>query len=259
MIAINNQSIADIDIVKNLKKDVQYKQVWQRIINQKVIEKAAKERGITVSPEEIQAEGDRLRMEKKLYKVSDTMAWFAEQMITVEDLEAGIGDRLLSQKLAEHLFKQEVEKFFAQNRINFEEVLLYQIIISEPRLAQEIYYQIKEQEISFYDAAHCYDIDEKRRQVCGYEGKICRWSLKPEIAAAVFSAKPGIVISPIKTAQGCHILMVEKFIQAELTQQRYQEILNNMFRQWLASEVNYILYNQIEPEEINQLNQKIAS
>ncbi|NEQ40700.1 MAG: peptidylprolyl isomerase [Okeania sp. SIO3I5] len=258
MVTINNQSIANIDIVNSLKKDVQYKEVWQRILNQKVIEKAAQERGITVSPEEIQVEGDRLRMEKKLYKVSDTMAWFAEQMITVEDLEAGIGDRLLSQKLAEHLFKQEVEKFFAQNRLNFQEILLYQIIIREPRFAQEIYYQIKEQEISFYDAAHCYDIDEKRRQVCGYEGNMCRWSLKPEIAAAVFSAKPGVVISPIKTAQGYHILMVEKFIQGELTQQRYQEILNNMFRQWLAREVNYMLYNQIEPESSEQLHQKIA-
>lgn len=255
---IKSASIADIDIVNFLKQDVQYKQVWQRILNKKVIEKAAKERGITVSPEEVQAEGDRLRMEKKLYKVSDTIAWLAEQMITVEDLEAGIHDRLLSQKLAEHLFKQEVEKFFAQNRLNFDQILLYQIILSEPRLAQEIYYQIKEQEISFYHAARCYDIDEKRRQVCGYEGQLSRWNLKPEIAAAVFSSKPGVVISPIKTAQGYHILMVEKFIQAELTQERFQEILNNMFKQWLASEVNYMLYNQIEPEKINEFHQKTS-
>ncbi|MGD1806641.1 peptidylprolyl isomerase [Dapis sp. BLCC M126] len=255
---INNQSVADIDIINALKQDVQYKQIWQRILNQKVIEKATQARGITVSPEEIQAEGDRLRMEKKLYKVSDTIAWLAEQMITVEDLEAGIADRLLSQKLAEHLFKEEVEKSFTQNRINFDQVLLYQIIISEPRLAQEIYYQIKEQEISFYDAAHCYDIDEKRRQVGGCEGKLHRWSLKPEIAAAVFSAKAGVVISPIQTGQGYHILMVEKFIQAELTQEKYQEILNNMFKQWLANEVNYMLYNQIEPEEINEVKQQMA-
>lgn len=258
MVMINNQSITDIDIINSLKQDVQYKQIWQRILNQKVIEKAAQERGITVSPEEIQSEGDSLRMEKKLYKVSDTIAWLAEQMITVEDLEAGIGARLLSQKLAENLFKEEVEKSFAQNRINYDQVSLYQIIISEPRLAQEIYYQIKEQEISFYDAAHCYHIDENRRQFSGYEGQLHRWSLKPEMAAAVFSAKPGVVISPLKTDQGYHILMVEKFIQAELTEERYQEILNNMFKQWLANEVNYMLYNQIEPEEINESKQQIT-
>ena len=255
---INNQSITDIDIINALKKDVQYKQVWQQVLNKKAIHKAAQAKGITVSPEETQAEGDRLRMEKKLYKVSDTIAWLAEQMITVEDLEAGISDSLLSQKLAEHLFKKEVEKSFAENRINYDQVSLYQIIISEPRLAQEIYYQIKEQEISFYDAAHCYHIDEKRRQVSGYEGSLHRWTLKAEIAAAVFSAKPGVVISPLKTDEGYHILMVEKFIQAELTEEIYQQILNNMFRQWLANEVNYMLYNQIEPEEINESKQEIA-
>ena len=71
-------------------------------------------------------------------------------------------------------------------------------------------------------AAHCYDVDEKRRQVSGYEGQLHCQTLKPEIAAAVFSAKPGVVISPIKTDRGHHILMVEKFIQAELTEEKYQ-------------------------------------
>jgi hypothetical protein len=38
--------------------------------------------------------------------------------------------------------------------------------------------------------------------------------------------------------------MVEKFIPAELTPQRYQEILNNMFNEWLANELNYLLHRQ---------------
>jgi hypothetical protein len=35
--------------------------------------------------------------------------------------------------------------------------------------------------------------------------------------------------------------MVEEVIAAELTPQRYEEILNNMFQQWLTSEVQYLL------------------
>ncbi len=246
MITFSSIEIVPADIVDFLKQNMQLKPVWQKILHQKVIENAARERGITVTSEEIQTEGDRLRMDKHLYKASDTISWLAEQMITVEDLEAGIRDRLLSQKLAEHLFAKEVEQFFAQNRINFDQILLYQIILQSPQLAQEIYYQIKEQEISFYHAAHIYDIDEKRQKMCGYEGKIQRWSLKPEIAAVVFNAKPGEVIAPIKTAQGYHILMVQQFIQGELTPDKSQEILNNMFQQWLVSEVNHLLYNQTE-------------
>lgn len=165
-------------------------------------------------------------------------------MIAPEDWEAGIRDRLLAQKLAEQIFGKDVEKFFAQNRLDFEQILLYQIIVSSEKLAQELFYQIEDEEISFYEAAHLYDLDEKRRQQCGYEGKLYRWGLKPDIAAVVFSAQAGEVVGPLPTEQGHHLVMVQEFIQAELTSERYQKILNKMFNQWLASELNYMFHNQ---------------
>ncbi|WP_333177794.1 MULTISPECIES: peptidylprolyl isomerase [unclassified Microcoleus] len=66
---------------------------------------------------------------------------------------------------------------------------------------------------------------------------------KPDIAVAVFSAKPGEVIRPIETELGYHLFLVEKFLPAELTPERYQEILHNLFNEGLANEVNYLLYN----------------
>lgn len=236
-------SVEPDEIIIFLKKDIQFKEVCQKILEQKIIDQAAQERGLTVTPEEIQVEADRLRREKRLEKASEALAWLAEQMITPEDWEAGMRDRLLAQKLAEHIFSKDVEKFFAQNRLDFEQILLYQIIVSSEKFAQELFYQIQEQEISFYEATHLYDIDEKRRQQCGCEGKLYRWSLKPDIAAVVFSAQLGEVIGPLPTEQGHHLFMVQEFIPAELTSQRYQEILDKMFKQWLASELNYMLHN----------------
>ena len=231
------------EIIKLLRQDLQLKPFCQKVLQKKVIDKAAGERGLTVTPEEIQVVGDQLRREKRLEKASDTIAWLADQMVSVEDLEAGIGDRLLTQKLAEHLFSKEVEKNFFQNKLQFDQIILYQIIVTNLQLAREIFYQIQEGEISFFDAAHLYDIDENRRHLCGCEGKVYRWGLKPDIAVAVFGAKPGEVIRPIETERGYNLFMVEKFLPAELTPERYQEILHNMFKEWLANEVNYLLYN----------------
>ncbi|NEQ26674.1 MAG: peptidylprolyl isomerase [Microcoleus sp. SIO2G3] len=196
------------------------------------------------SPEEIQAEANRLRYEKRLEKAADTLAWLASEMISVEDWEAGICDRILAKKLAESLFSKEVEKVFAQNRLDFDQILLYQIVFSDAKLAQELFYQIEDREISFYEAAHLYDVDERRRQQCGYEGKLFRWNLKPDLATVVFSAKPGEVLGPLKTEQGHHLLMVEAFIPAQLTPQRYQDILDRMFKEWLISELNYMLHSK---------------
>jgi len=231
------------EIIELLRQELQLKTFTQKVLQKKVIEKAARERGLTVTPEEIQVVGDQLRREKRLEKAADTIAWLADQMISVEDLEAGICDRLLTQKLAEHLFSKEVEKIFAQNKLQFDQIILYQIVVAKPQLAQELFYQIQEGEISFFDAAHLYDIDENRRHLCGCEGKVYRWGLKPDIAVAVFSAQPGEVIRPIQTDRGYHLCMVEKFLPAELTPQRYQEILHNLFNEWLSNEVNYLLYN----------------
>lgn len=244
MSSLSRASIEPDEIVNFLKRNIQLREVYEKILQQSVIERVARERGIAVTPEEIQAEAERQRRERRLEKASDTLAWLAAQKITSDDWESGIRDRLLAQKLADHLFSKEVEKFFAQNRLDFDRVLLYQIIVTDFNLAQELFYQIEEREISFYEAAHLYDIDEKRRQQCGCEGKLDRWQFKPDIAAAVFGGSLGVASGPFQTALGYHLFMVEEFIPAELTPQRYQDILDRIFKEWLTSELNYMLYSQ---------------
>ena len=236
-------SIKSAEIVAFLKQEMLLKGICQKILQQKIIKKSAQERGVTVTPEDIQTEADSIRYRKRLEKASDTTAWLEEQMVTADDWEAGISNRLLANKLSEHLFEKEVEKYFAQNKSNFEQFILYQIVVPYEQLAYEILYQIEEEEINFYHAAHLYDVDERRRYNCGYEGKVHRWNFQPDIAAAIFSASIGEVIGPLKTEQGYHLFMIEEFIQAELTPQRRQEILHRLFTEWLEGEFNYTLHN----------------
>lgn len=246
MPSLSKFNIQSNEIVAFLQKTIRLRETCEKIIAQKVIIQAAQAKNLIVTPEETQAEGDRFRREQRLEKTVDTLAWLADQMITVEDWEAGIRDRLMAQKLANSLFAKEVEKFFAQNQVDFEQVLLYQIIVPDERIAREVLYQVEEQEISFYEAAHLYDIDELRRYQCGYEGKLYRWNLKPDIATVVFGAQPGAVTEPVRTDQGYHLLLVEEFISAQLTPEIYQDILDKMFGEWIVSELNYMIHNQPE-------------
>lgn len=242
MIDFSHSSLDLSEIINLLKEDFQLRQICQRILYKKVILTSAKERGLNITENEIQEECNRLRREKYLEKASDTIAWLKEQMITLEDWETGIRNRLLSDKLSQHLFSQNVTKYFLENRLQYDQVILYQISIKNAKLALELYYQLQDQEISFYEAAHLYDSDEKRRLMCGYVGEVYRWSLKPEIAELVFSSQPGEILKPIEINREFQLFRVEKFIPAELTIQRYQEILHQMFMEWLEGEVNYLLY-----------------
>ncbi|WP_144054273.1 peptidylprolyl isomerase [Pleurocapsa sp. PCC 7319] len=240
----NFSSMMPEEIIDLLKQEMLLKSICQKVIYRKVIEKAAAERGIAVTPEEVQTEAENIRHKKRLEKASDTLVWLEEQMVTVDEWEQGIASRLLAKKLAAHLFDKEVAKYFAQTRFDFDRVILYQIVVPYKQLAQEIFYQIEEEEISFYEAAHLYDIDEERRFRCGYEGKLPRWSLKPEVAASVFGASVRKVFGPLQTDLGYHLFLVKDFIHAELTPEKRQEIINKLFKEWLESESNYLLYNQ---------------
>lgn len=252
MVGDRGGNISPDELISFLKKNLQYQEARLGVLQQSIVNRAAAARGIEVDPQEIQAEADRQRRERRLERAADTFAWLSDQQITAEEWEAGIRDRLLTQKLMESLFGSEVESYFAQNRLDFDQVLLYQIIVPYEQLANELFYQIEESEISFFEAAHLYDIDPNRRQYCGYEGKLYRWSLRPEIAAVVFAATPGQIIHPVQTEQGFHLLRVEEFISANLTPETRQEILQRLFREWLNGELNYWLNPYNLGEEDNE-------
>ena len=234
--------IETCDIVAALKYRTELKSVCQQVLQQRVIEQAAQERELTVSSEDIQNEADRLRREMRLERASDTMAWLTGQLLTPEEWEQSIRDRLLRQKLQETLFSHEIERNFAQNHLNFEQAILYQIMVPYPQLAQEIYYQIEEAEISFYEAAHLYNLETKQRYQCGYIGAVHRWDLHPDIAAQVFSASPGDVLGPIHIEHQYYLIKVEEFVPAQLTEENRQRILSQLFEEWLESEVNYLIH-----------------
>jgi parvulin-like peptidyl-prolyl isomerase len=251
--------ITSESIVAYLKKNIGIRDTYRKILSQEIIDRAAREKGLSVKPEEIQKEADRVRRQKRLEKAAETFAWLTEEMISPDDWEAGIKDFVIRHKLAQTLFAEEAQKHFAQNRLDYEQVLLYQLVVPYERLAIELLYQIEEEEISFYEAAHLYDIDEKRRHQCGCEGKLFRWSLNPKISALIFSSPAGQVVGPVKTDLGYHLIKVEEIIQAELTPQIHQEIIDKLFESWLEGEINYRFYNQAEPNSPSAPNSNPAN
>jgi parvulin-like peptidyl-prolyl isomerase len=236
------------EIIDFLKRDLRLKEVYQEIICQKIINQAAEERSLSVTEEEVQVELDRIRYEKRFSQPSDLLAWLADQMTTLNSLEQRIREYLLAKKLAKNLFSSEVRELFAQYPSDFEQILLYRITVPYESLAQEIFYQIEEEEISFYEAAHLYDVDERRRLQCGYEGKQLRRKLSPELTERLFNANVGEVIGPLKSPKETYdLFLVEDFFAPELTREIYEDAIEQRFREWLEDELNLYFSSLEEP------------
>jgi hypothetical protein len=96
MIHFSGISIELDAIAQYLKKSFKLKEICQNLLYQQLITEAAAERGLVVTDAEIQAEAEKQRREKGLEKAADTLTWLADELVTSEDWEAGICDRLCS-------------------------------------------------------------------------------------------------------------------------------------------------------------------
>jgi parvulin-like peptidyl-prolyl isomerase len=236
-------------IVSTLKQSMQYKSLTQDVQYQLLVRQVVAERGLVLTDAEVQQAGEQQRSQLRLERAADTLAWLADQQVTPQEWEQGIRDRLLRAKLAEHLFASEAEKRFVENRLSYDRVVLYQIIVADAALAQELFYRIDAGESSFFDVAYEFDVDPARRQRSGFEGVIHRWELQPAISTLVFNTTAGTLAGPIQTNAGHHILWVREFLPATLTDDRRQELLQALFQEWLQAELTYRLYHQ--PESVS--------
>lgn len=237
MVRFTGIDIDSDDLVVLLKRDLKFNGVCRQLLGLSIVRQEAARRGVQVSEAEVQQESDTLRRDLSLESAERTMEWLDEQHLSAVEWEESIRDRLLMQKLADAMFKEATKAYFDRNRLDYEQVMLYRIIVQNIHVAQELIYQIEEKEINFFEAAHRYDIDPIRRAYCGYQGQVSRWSLEPDVAAGVFGAKPQEVVGPFPISEGHAIFWIDRFIVLELTDEIYREIRDRKFQTWLDSEI----------------------
>ena len=230
-------SISSEEVIHHLKMSCQIPQVVEEITIQKIIVDTANSAGITVTEDELQQEGDRLRFAKKLVKAADTWAWLKAHHLNLDEFEQLVRNKILSEKVAHHLFADKVESFFYQNRLDFITAATYQVILDDYDLALELFYAVQEDELTFPEIAREYVPDSQLRLSGGYRGIQKRTDFRPEIAAAIFAATPPEIIKPIATSKGVYLIWVEEIIQPELTEDLHKQIVTDLFDSWLQQQV----------------------
>ncbi len=244
--------ISTSDIIHRLKLSCQIVDIVEVLASQKIITEAARNAGIDVKEAELQEEGDKLRLEKKLTTAKDTWDWLDKNYLSVKDFEELVYNNLISQKLAHHLFSAQVEKFFYDNRIDYDAAVTYEVIFEHRDLAYELFYALEEGEITFPEVARLYIQDVELRRAYGYQGVRYRKDFRPEIAAAVFASSPLSILKPITTPKGVYLIWVEEILQPELDDELREKIISQLFENWLKKEVKFVdIAIQIDPRDID--------
>ena len=228
------------DILQQVKLSGKIPEIIEQIVSRKIITEAVAEADIKVATEELQKAADQIRLMNQLHSADDTWAWLEKHGLSLDDYEEMVYYNLISGKLVTHLFADKVEPYFFENQLNYTSAVMYEIVLDDEDLAIELFYAIKEGEMSFYDVAHQYIQDKELSRKCWYLGKVQRKDLKPEISAAVFAAESPQLLKPIITSKGVHLILVEELIQPKLDEKLHTSILTDLFSEWLRQKIEQL-------------------
>ena len=232
-----NLLISSKDIVEQIKISCQIPTVVEAIATLKIIEENTSKLGIKVEVEELQQAANGLRLANKLFKAEDTWAWLQKYHLSLDDLEKIAYTNLISQKLAMHIFADKVDKLFYEQQLDYYGAAIYEVILDDEDLALELFCALQEGEVSFQEIARQYIQEPEIRRAGGYMGIRTRSEMRPEIAAAVFAAKPPQLLKPIMTPKGVHLIWVEEIIQPQLDEQLRVKILGDLLAAWLKQKI----------------------
>jgi PPIC-type PPIASE domain len=236
-------TITNEEILKQVKLSCKIPEIVEQIVTRKMIIAAAEEADIKVETEELQKAADFYRLINKLDNAEETWKWLERHSLSLDDFEEMIYNSVLSGKLTQHLFTNKIERFFFEHQLDYVGVVIYEVVLDDEDLALELFYAIREGEMSFYDVAHKYIRDTELRRKGGYLGIVRRQDLKPEISAAVFAATAPQFLKPIVSSIGIHLILVEEIIQPQLDEQLRQKIALDMFSEWLKEQTDNIQFN----------------
>jgi parvulin-like peptidyl-prolyl isomerase len=234
-------TITNEDILDRLKISQMLPAIQEQILMARIVKDEAEKAGIKIEISELQAAADDFRLENKLIGAKITEKWLDIHQLSLDDFESIIQFQLTSDRLKQQVLTDKVEKYFYQNKLDFDRVALSEVVIQNKELATELYYAVREGEIKFYDVASKYLEDVELKRKGGYLGQICRKDLNPELLSVFSTPNPPQVIKPITTAKGHHLLWIDEVISAELTAEIRQELEGKLFIEFLREKANELI------------------
>jgi parvulin-like peptidyl-prolyl isomerase len=243
IVTVPNNKITLQDSIEEAKISGKFNELVQGFLRRQIIAQQAQQLGIKATTQELQVAADLLRKNQKLDTAAATLQWLKANFLSVDDFEKIVLHKLITEKLAQHLFGDRVEHYFYQNTLEYSGAILYEVVVEDRELAMELFYALQEGDLNFADVARQYILDSELKRRGGYLGTVNRKQLRPEISAAIFAAKPPQLIKPVITAIGVHLIYVEEINQPKLDEILHQKILMDIFDAWLNEQVASVSNN----------------
>lgn len=194
---------------------------------------------------------DLTRLAKRLgyQKETELEIWRKRFEIDLDSLQSMAAFPRRLSKVTEDLWGEGIPSLFLERRPDLDQVVLSLVRFSDPDLAQELYFQLKEGELSFGELVerHASGKDQLRR---GLLGPLPLKRLHPLLAKVVERYPEKALIPPIDIDGKVHLIRVEGIVRAELDDSLRQQLLVEQRTQWLAQQMRRIQLRILDEADI---------
>ncbi|PNE23429.1 parvulin peptidyl-prolyl isomerase [Mesotoga sp. Brook.08.YT.4.2.5.1] len=226
--------------------------IFMSLIDQKTLLLYATEN--EVLPTTAQVESETKRIVDQYVADEETRSAIIYQYGSVDAFSALIKDYVATQLLTVNVankaipdmnsrFQTFVEENLEGLKFDYERVDADHILVSDEASAVEIKAMIENGEVSFAEAATRYSIDTGTAASGGALGQFRRGEMVPEFEDASFDATPGVLVGPVESQFGYHLILVnnkstfdsfEEFVNTPSYQTEMNQFENAEFDKWIA-------------------------
>jgi PPIC-type PPIASE domain len=144
------------------------------------------------------------------------------------------------EKFKEVFFASQIESEFLRNKLEFDQVEYSLIQLTDLLLAQELYFQLRDDEADFVHLAQQHALGSER-QSGGWVGPVAMSTLPPDVAMLFRSGEQGAVYGPIPVGDRFWIVRLEHLSPARLTETTRATLMNRLYTQWLNGQVQALI------------------
>jgi hypothetical protein len=154
------------------------------------------------------------------------------------------GERL--ERFKQQVFRQEVEIHFLEHKLDYDQVEYSLIRVRDEHLAFELHQRLLEGEASFAELAPAYSEGPERLS----EGRLGPYALSQAheaVAEKLRISQPGQLWPPFFLVNIWLILRLDRWDGARLSAEKREEVLSELFDQWLEQRCRQLLAGETPP------------
>lgn len=230
VLQVDDHSFTAEDLIPLLK---QY-QLLPQLLQQIIIDRAIA--SVNCTPQEEAIACEQFKRQNQLRSEAEVQVWLDRRGMNPEQLNNLAIRSLKIEKFKRATWQDRLESYFLQRKPQLDRVVYHMIRTQDSSLAEEIYSLIEQEKQSFSELARQHS-QGPEAQTGGLLGPIPLSNLHPTLAKMLQDSQPGQVLPPTSIEEWFIIVRLEKLISVQLDEQISQQLLNELFANWLQEQV----------------------